>query len=118
MKTQKIIYWIATGLLCLVMLYSASMYITQTEMVKGMFKSFGYPTYIVIPLAVAKVLGLIVILTNKIKWLKEWAYAGFFFDFVLAFFAHRMINDGEEVASLIALVVLLISYFLGKKVRP
>jgi len=118
MKTQKIIYWIATGLLCLVMLYSASMYLTQTELVKGMFKSFGYPTYIVIPLAVAKILGLIAILWNKVKWLKEWAYAGFFFDFILAFFAHKMINDGEEIASIIALVVLLTSYFLGKKVRP
>ncbi len=118
MKTQKIIYWITTGLLCLVMLYSASMYITQTEMVKDMFKSFGYPTYIVIPLAIAKILGLIAILWNKVKWLKEWAYAGFFFDFVLAFFAHKMINDGEEIASMVALIVLLISYFLGKKVRP
>lgn len=118
MKTQKIIYWITTGLVCLVMLYSASMYFTQTEMVKGMFKSFGYPTYIVIPLAVAKILGLIVILWNKVTWLKEWAYAGFFFDFVLAFFAHRMINDGQETTAAVAIVVLLISYFLGKKVRP
>jgi hypothetical protein len=38
------------------------MYFTKTEMVKDFFESLGYPTYIVIPLAVAKTLGVIIIL--------------------------------------------------------
>ena len=61
------------------MLYSAQLYFFNTEMVQGFFKSFNYPSYIVIPLAIAKVLGIIAILFNKIKWLKEWAYAGLLF---------------------------------------
>ncbi|WP_298478490.1 DoxX family protein [uncultured Maribacter sp.] len=118
MKTQKIAYWIATGLLTVLMLFSASMYFFQHEMIEGAFTSFGYPTYIIYPLAVAKLLGLVVILSNKGGVLKEWAYAGFFFDFVLAFFAHYMISDGQQTLAFIGLVVLLASYFLGKKVRP
>ncbi|RKR14891.1 DoxX-like protein [Maribacter vaceletii] len=118
MKTQKIIYWIATGLLTVLMLFSASMYFFKHEMIKEAFTSFGYPTYIIYPLAVAKLLGLGVIASNKGGALKEWAYAGFFFDFVLAFFAHYMISDGQQSLAVVGLVVLLASYFLGKKVRP
>ncbi|EAR02888.1 hypothetical protein FB2170_06355 [Maribacter sp. HTCC2170] len=86
------------------------------EVVKA-FTALGFPTYIIYPLATLKVLGLIVILTNIGGNLKEWAYAGFFFNFVLAFFAHVMVSDGEQFGALMALVFLLTSYFLGKRVR-
>ncbi|KZS39681.1 hypothetical protein AWE51_08500 [Aquimarina aggregata] len=114
---MKIVYWIATVALCAIMLYSAQMYFFNTEMVKGFFESFNYPTYIVIPLAVAKLLGIAAILTNKIKWVKEWAYAGFFFDLVLANLAHA--NAGHPIGfSVYAIVLLIVSYVAGKKVRP
>ena len=82
MNTDKIIYWAATGLLCLLMTFSASMYFMDTETVQKMFVNWGYPAYIVIPLAIAKILGVITLLTKPSKMLKEWAYAGFFFDMV------------------------------------
>ena len=85
-------------------------------MVKGFFESFNYPTYIVIPLAVAKILGVIMILWRYSKWLTEWAYAGFFFDLVLASFAHHM-ADHPIGLSYYAIPILLVSYFLGKDVR-
>ena len=114
---MKIVYWISTIALCGIMLFSAQMYVRNTEMVKGFFESFSYPTYLVIPLAIAKILGVAAILYNNIKWIKEWAYAGFFFDLVLASLAHYY--AGHTVGlSVITLVMLVISYGLGKKVRP
>ncbi|GAA4276031.1 DoxX family protein [Aquimarina mytili] len=115
---MKIIYWIATGLLTLLMLFSAGMYLTKHEEILQTFASFNYPGYIVYPLAILKLSGITVILLNKWKKLKEWAYAGFFFNFVLAFFAHQQAGDGEWAGALVALVLLLTSYFVGKKVRP
>lgn len=100
------------------MLFSASMYFAKTEMVKGIFESFNYPSYIVIPLAVAKILGVAMILFRKIKWLMEWAYAGIFFDLVLAFFAHQQAGDGGQWTPLLGMLFLLISYFYGRSVRP
>ena len=114
-KRNKIIYWVATGLLTALMLMSAGMYIFNNDMVSEVFVKLGYPTYIIYPLAATKILGLIAILTKKSKNLEEWAYAGFFFDFVLAFSAHLVVNDGEFAAALIAIVLLLISYIYNKK---
>ncbi|WP_046758066.1 DoxX family protein [Kordia jejudonensis] len=116
MKTQKIIYYVVTGLFTALMLFSVSMYFLKyADMVQG-FTKFGYPTYIIYPLAVAKILGLIAIWLIKNKTLKEWAYAGFFFNIILAFFAHYMIGDGEQGGAIIAFVLLALSYYFGKKI--
>lgn len=115
-KTNRIIYWASIGLLSVLILMSAGMYIFNNAMVSETFVKLGYPSYIIYPLAVAKILGLIAIWTKKSNILKEWAYAGFFFDFVLALGAHIAINDGEHFGALIAMVLLLVSYIFEKKI--
>lgn len=115
MKRNKIIFYIATGLLTALMLFSASMYFFNHEEVGQMFTNFGYPTYIIYPYAVAKLLGLVALWVPTFKAIKEWAYAGFFFAFILAFFAHFMIGDGEQGGAVVALILLIISYIFNKK---
>ncbi len=114
-KGIKIGYLVSTGLLTLFMLMSVGMYFFNHEMVKETFTNLGFPTYIIYPLAIAKILGLIAIWTKKSNALKEWAYAGFFFDFLLAFVAHIAIKDGEFAGALIATVLLFTSYIFEKK---
>ena len=116
MKRDKIIYWVATGLLSAMMAFSVGNYIFNHEAIRAAFTGFGYPTYIIYPLAGAKILGIIAILTKKSALLKEWAYAGFFFNFVLAFFAHIMIGDGQSFGALLALVLLITSYVFDRRV--
>lgn len=115
MKTTKIIYYISTGLLSLLMLFSVSQYFLNHEEVAGMFTNFGYPTYIIYPYGVAKLLGLVALWFFSGKVIKEWSYAGFFFAFILAFFAHVMIGDGEEMGAVVAMVLLVTSYITNKK---
>jgi len=114
-KKNKIIYWVATGLLSALMLMSAGMYLFNNSMVNEVFTKLGYPTYLIYPLAIAKILGLIAIWTKKSNTLKEWAYAGFFFDFLLALSAHINVSDGEYAPAIIAIVLLLLSYWFDKR---
>lgn len=115
MNRNKIIFYISTGLLTALMLFSVSMYFFNHDQVSSMFTDFGYPTYIIYPYAIAKLLGLFAIWNPNFKTIKEWAYAGFFFAFILAFFAHYMIGDGEQTGALIALILLITSYIFNKK---
>ncbi len=117
MKTNKIIYWSATGLLSALLLMSSGMYIFQNEMVQQLFVSFGYPTYLIYPLAIAKVSAVIILLTQKKSKIKEWAYSGLFFDFVLAFFAHFMTGDGGQIPALLAIILLIVSYNYNNKIN-
>lgn len=114
---NKIIYWIATALLSLLMLLAAGMYIFNHAEVVKTFGTLGFPAYIIYPLAAAKVLGVIAILTGFSKTLKEWAYAGFFFNFLLALSAHLNAGDGEFAFALIALVLLFVSYIFWKRLK-
>ena len=116
MKRNKVIYWIATVLLTLQMLFSAGMYIFNNQYVRDIFTDLGFPTFIIYPLAFAKLVGILVILTRKNPTLVEWAYAGFFFNFLLALAAHLNVNDGQFGGAIAALIFLLLSYSFQKKV--
>ena len=115
-RRNKIIYWVATGLLSAVMLMNVVVYVVQNQMTSDMFVSLGYPGYIVYPLAVAKLLGVIAILTRRSAVLKEWAYAGFFFDLVLAAMAHLYAQDGGFVAPIVMIILLLVSRIFEPRV--
>lgn len=116
MKRMKIVYWIATGLLSALMLFAAGNYFFKHDLIVDVFAKLGFPSYIIYPLAAAKVLGLIAIWTRVSPTLKEWAYAGFFFNFLLAMSAHINVGDGQFVPALVCLVLLIISYSLDKKI--
>ena len=114
-KTRKIVFRIATGLLTVIVLMFVGNSLFNKEMFTNRFASLGYPTYLIYPLVVVKVLGLVAIWSNKSNALKEWAYAGFFFNFVLAFLAELHAPDGEYISAPLALLLLMISYYLGQK---
>ncbi len=115
LNKNQIIYYIATGLLTALMLLSAGMYFFNYDMVAESFIKLGYPTYIIYPLAIAKILGLVFIWTKLSNALKEWAYAGFFFNFILALSAHLYIRDGEYAPAIIAIILLVVSYVFKDK---
>ena len=107
----------SNNLLTVLMLFSAGMYFFNHEEIVGAFTKLGFPTYIIYPLATLKLLGLAAIWSKVSKSLIEWAYAGFFFNIVLALSAHLMVGDGEFPPALIALVLVLSSYFSYKKMN-
>ena len=117
MIVQKIIYWIATGLLSALFLYSAFTYLTNTAVIQGNYQDYEYPSYLVIPMAIAKILAIIFILIRKPKWVMEWAYAGLFFDMALASLVHYGADDIGITLPLSGIIILFISYFFGKTVR-
>jgi hypothetical protein len=114
-KSRKIIFRISTGILSIIVLMFVANSIFNREMFTNRFSALGYPIYLIYPLVVAKILGLIAIWSDKSVILKGWAYAGFFFNFVLAFLAEIHAIDGEYISSPVALIFLLISYISGEK---
>ncbi len=115
-KKNKIIYWIVTGALSLMMIMSAGMYFLKTDEITEIFISLGYNGRIVIPLGILKIAGIIAILSNISKTLKEWAYFGFLLDFILALEGHLAANDGGHLTAIIAIILWSFSYMYNKKI--
>ena len=113
---MKIAYWIVTGFFCLMMFAATAIEIFQFHESVKMLYQLGFPDFIAYVLPITKFFGALAILTRRSKTLTEWAYAGFFFDFVLAALAHYFSSVPSPIPAIVALVLLMISYFLGRKI--
>jgi uncharacterized membrane protein YphA (DoxX/SURF4 family) len=81
MKAKPIIYWTMTILVAFFIGGGGAAQILQFQAnPHGVVPVLGYPTYFFAILGVWKVLGAIAILIPRFPRLKEWAYAGIFFD--------------------------------------
>jgi hypothetical protein len=80
MKKVTILHWVFTGLFSALMLSSAIPNMLSSSDWVAIMTQLGYPTYILPLLGVAKFLGVVAIVVPGFPRLKEWAYAGFFFD--------------------------------------
>lgn len=119
MKKEKIIFWTATIIIFL-MEGVIPAFTSQTELAKEGIRHLGYPEYFGNALVVFKVLGVLTLVIPKVpKRLKEWAYAGFAFDFIFASISHFAI-DGINFQSffpLIFLGILATSYIYYHKIN-
>lgn len=108
---QKIVYWITTGIVALMLLFALS-YLTGSEQVVSGFTKAGYPQHLRIVLGIAKPAAAIVLLLPGLVLLKEWAYAGAAFTWIMAVVAHYSVGDGVQVWSipLTLLILLIVSY--------
>jgi len=88
--------------------------LTQTEQVVSTMNHLGYPTYFASLLGAWKLLGAIVIVAPGFPRLKEWAYAGFFFNLTAAAVSHAAVGDSaaDIVAPLVYLALVLASWAL------
>jgi hypothetical protein len=111
MKTLKITYWITTAIVALMMLFSAYMYL-NAPMVQQSFHRLGFPDYLRVELAIAKIIGVVLLLIPVAR-VKEWAYAGFAITFISAFVAHTESGDPSSIRIMpvIFLILLAVSYY-------
>ncbi|KAF2327818.1 DoxX family protein [Flavobacterium ginsenosidimutans] len=119
MKTTKIIFWTTT---ILIFLFEGVMpaLTSQSEMAKEGIRHLGYPEYFGNALVVFKILGVLALIIPQVPGrIKEWAYAGFAFDFIFASISHFAV-DGigfQGFFPLIVLAILIISYVTYHRIQ-
>ena len=118
-ERERLLFRVFTGLLAALMVGSAARALLDYSWARASFEHLGFPTYIIVPLEIAKLLGVAAILSNVSPFLKNLAYAGFFYHLLLALSAHVAAGDGPEmmVAAASGLVLLAGSFHFDRK-RP
>lgn len=107
-KRTTFIYWISTGLFCAFMLTSTIPNILSAPEWVEIFKQLGYPLYMLPFIGVAKLLGVIALLVPRFPRLKEWAYAGLFFDLTGAVYSGLAVGGFHP-----QILVMLVPFGLG-----
>lgn len=119
MKKEKTIFWISTTIIFLMEGVMPAL-TSQTELAKEGIRHLGYPEYFGNALVVFKVLGALILMIPQVpKRIKEWAYAGFGFDFIFASISHGAVDgiNFQTFFPLIFLVILAISYVYYHKLN-
>jgi hypothetical protein len=112
MKNQKIIFWITTGMIALFEGVMPAL-TSQTALAKEGIRHLGYPEYFGNALVAFKIIGVLILVLPRLNQrIKEWAYAGFTFDFVFASISHGAVDglSGQTFFPWIALFILGLSY--------
>ena len=120
LRKERILYWIGIILLSVWFGASGFMEITKNPLVWDRTILMGYPPYFITALGIAKIAGVIVLLIpNKLSWLKEWVFAAFFFDVIFAFISGYSFADISGIVKpVIAFILILITYIMFRKINP
>lgn len=119
---RKIAYWTSTAIVAVMLLMSLS-YLTGSEQVVSGFAKAGYPQHLRIVLGMVKPAAAIVLLLPGLALLKEWAYAGATFAWVMASISANLSGEGPQIwiLPLVLLVFLGVSYLTrppGRRLTP
>ena len=118
-KTINILYWVFTILFAALMIFSSYGSIVVDKGSKELIHDYlGFPEYFIPFTGIAKLIGAIVILIPGLKTIKEWAYAGLFFDLFGAVYASIAVAktvDPLMAFMLIWIVPGILSYYFWKK---
>jgi hypothetical protein len=112
MKNIKIIYWTTTILIFLMDGLMPAL-TSHTDLAKEGIRHLGYPDYFRVILTVYKVIGALILILPFVKGrIKEWAYAGFGFNFITAATSHFIVDgfNGQTIFPVVAFSILAVSY--------
>lgn len=111
-------YWLVTGLLTAELLTGGTWDVVRTRHVVEVVTRLGYPAYILTILGVWKLLAVPALLAPRLPLLKEWAYAGVFFEMTGAAVSHMARGGGPEVVvGLMTAALAVASWWLRPESR-
>ena len=121
-KTITITYWTSTILFVLLMIVASIGGIQPSEdAVKLIHENLGYPVYFIPFISIAKLMGCIAILIPGFHRIKEWAYAGLFFDLIAVVYSTLAVNGFDPLMLTLSVwfITGIVSYiFWHKKINP
>lgn len=118
-RRTRIFFWVSTTI---IFLFEGVMpaLTSQTALAKQGISHLGYPEYFSAALVTFKILGVIaLVIPNISARIKEWAYAGFTFNFIFAFISNVAVDglQGQSLFPLVILMILVISYISYHQLR-
>lgn len=119
-RTTKAIYWVGIALTSLWFGTSGFCELTGNPLVWNITLALHYPPYFIYVLGVAKLSGIAVLLIpGKLLRLKEWVFAGVFFDIIFAFSSKLcVLGFSATIDAIIAFTMVSVTYLMFRKVYP
>jgi DoxX-like family len=92
-RVRTIAYWTFTLIIAWEMVAGSMWDLLQIEFTRAVFDHLGYPHYLLLIIGVWKLPCALALLAPRFERLKEWAYAGAFFNYTGAAASHFLVGD-------------------------
>jgi hypothetical protein len=114
MLVRSVVYWLLTLVITFELAAGALWDLLRIEYVRVVLAHLGYPMYLLIIIGVWRIPGALALLVPRFPRLKEWAYAGAFFNYSGAAASHFLAGDGagQWAGPVVLSVLSLISWAL------
>ena len=129
---NKIVYYLSTAILTVFLVGGGVTYLSgnerilyafSNEMVEG-YNAIGFPAWLILPMGIMKICGALALWVPIPRLIREWAYAGIFFNMLLAIGAHLFNpinptdNDLTAILPFIMVIVSRITLFKKESSSP
>lgn len=117
MKKVRTLYWIFTGLFIAFMLITSLSQVISTKGTEDVMNTLKMPLYLLPLLGISKLIAIVAIAVSGYPKIKEWAYAGFMFDFIVATYSMIAVGGTIDKWGFMILPILLcgLSYYFYDK---
>jgi DoxX-like family len=116
-KTKRL-YQISLGLFSALFLGSAVFGLVDIQASYDEYRHLGFPGWALYPLSLAKVLGIIAIVSNRSKTLKSFAYAGFLYDLLLALGGHISQREVKIILPVVSIGLWAFTFVMDRRMHP
>jgi uncharacterized membrane protein YphA (DoxX/SURF4 family) len=117
MKKVKTLYWIFTALFIAFMLATSLSQVLSAKGTEDVMNTLKMPIYLLPLLGISKLLAIVAIIISGFPKVKEWAYAGVMFDFIVAMYSMIAVGGTIDKWGFMILPILLcgLSYYFHDK---
>ena len=117
MKKVKTLYWIFTALFIAFMLATSLSQVLSAKGTEDVMNTLKMPLYLLPLLGISKLIAIVAIAVSGYPKIKEWAYAGFMFDFIVATYSMIAVGGTIDKWGFMILPILLcgLSYYFYDK---
>jgi hypothetical protein len=118
-RTWTVAFWLATLFVAMNQLWAGVTDVLHAQPLFRIALHLGYPPYFSTMLGIWKLLAAVALLAPRRPLLKEWAYAGLFFDFSAAIVSHAAVGDAAVafIGPIASIAALFGSWYLRPQSR-
>jgi len=115
-RNRMIAYWVITALVATEAVAGGVSDLLRLPYVVEILRHLGYPAYFPFILGVWKLFGAVAVVVPRYPRLKEWAYAGMFFNYTGAVASHLAV--GDSVGALLPPIIFASLVVASWALRP
>jgi hypothetical protein len=115
-RVKSIAYWLTTIFGPASFVIGGVLFLSGAQQPLEPLARLGYPPYLLTILGVWKILGALATVVPRLPLVKEWAYAGFFFELSGAAASHAL--AGHDAAQIVQPLVFLALVMASWALRP